>query len=215
MKAHDRRTRSRRDFRLEPLEERSLLNGAPPAPAPLVTGHTGWFHGSDSIHHRPVIVHTQAQATPHEVTRTHLAAVVSGKINGRIIQPPTLPGVDTLATVFGVGVAHRFGTVTYLSQFLVHREDLFSGVQTIQAGSGSISSARLGQINVGYSGAEQGPDPFHGTFNLTGAVTTITGGPYAGLTGTFNALGSLDPQTGRFVMNYKICLFRTVTHTVA
>lgn len=220
MKAHDRRARDRRDFRPEPLllEDRSLmcnspaaLSCAPVAPHALVS-HTGWYHWNPNNWGQAVVVPAphvvRATAVPHVVK----VALLTGQIIGTISQPPTLPGQDVLASAIGQGARRRNADVRYLTAFLVHREDIFTGGSTINGGAAQFSSPRLGQIDVGYTGSEQlTTDPANGNFTLTGAVTSVVGGRYSrAAEGTFNALGTIDSQNGHFLMNYTICLFRTV-----
>ena len=222
MKAHDRRARDRRDFRPEALtlEDRKLMNGTPASPPLLVAHHTGFYHWNPANWGGPVVVHATvdhvARPTTTTLTHTHKVAVLTGQIRGNFAQPPALPGQDVAASAIGKGVGRAHQFITYTTNYIVHREDIFSGAATINAGSAQFSSTKLGQIDVGYSGTEQlSRDQANASFKLTGAVTSVVGGRYHRATeGTFNAVGTINPATGQFLMNYTICLFRVGTKVV-
>lgn len=177
MKAHDRPARFRRDFLLEPLEGRALLSALPAAPYPTAEV----AHGHHRAHH-PSTVHT-----------------VTARVNGQISQPGALPGQDVLAVGIGQGTGHRFGQVTFVTEFFVHREDQYTGAATITEGAGSLTSPRLGQVDVVFRGSESIRSLTGGVINLTGTATGVSG-KFAGFTGTFSARGNLNTTNGGFSM---------------
>jgi len=175
MKAHDRPARFRRDFLLEPLEGRALLSGLPNSPYPVAEV----AHG----HHR-----ARHSAAVHTVT---------ARVNGQISQPVALPGQDVVAVGVGQGTGHRFGQVTFATEFFVHREDQYTGAATITEGAGSLTSPQLGQVDVVFRGSESIRSLNGGVINLAGTATGVSG-KFTGFTGAFSARGAFNSATGEF-----------------
>jgi hypothetical protein len=84
MNPHDRRARLHREFRPEPLEDRSLLNATLPTLSAQVA----------SVRHQPA------------------SAVVHGQFPGSIVQPPLLPSQSTTAAAISIrnGAVQFFST---------------------------------------------------------------------------------------------------------
>jgi hypothetical protein len=162
----------RREFRPEPLEDRVALSTLP----------------TPQVHTHPIhVVHPHVVVLPSSVT-------ITARVGGVLVQPALLPGGDTIARGVFHGTGHAYGPVTYATEFTVHREDIFSGANTINTGGASTISTILGDVFAQFNGGEQQINEFEGTITENGFANGVTG-PYTGWAGSYHATGGFNTKT--------------------
>lgn len=184
MKAHDRRPRSRREFRLESLEGRSLLSAGLPAHPMAAAAH---------------VAHARHHPLPRGHHHAAQSVTVTARVTGLATQPYTLPGQFAITALNGAGTAHRYGPARLSSWFEVQRNDLYVGGATVMGGQATITTPALGTVSAVFAEGSESTDPHTGAGTLAfSGIAQAASGPYAGWRGAFTASGPLRTATGQF-----------------
>jgi hypothetical protein len=175
------RAKERRVFRLEHLEDRSLLSVARPAIAAEV-------------------ISAAAAATPITVLTGHIQGVSAS--NG--LMTGTVPGHISYS---GTGQARQLGFV-YLGSEHIETQGATTGKTTpftVSGGSGVLSDIKANKITFAYVGS--GTSIVHGqkTVTLNGFVTSGTG-RFDGVTGSFSATGTFHGALHHFNLSFSVVL---------
>jgi hypothetical protein len=176
MNPPDRHPRRRRTFRLESLEDRSLLS----AMVPHLTAEVGSIHGQKVV-------------------------VVVGQIKGAIgfLNDPTK---QVNVALIGPGTTNGFGRISYDSQHLVALITGQSKTLSISNGAAAVVSPRFGTIYFTYTGTETVVAANRGNLSFSGPIVRVVRPTGGVVTGSFTATGTQNPKTGRFTLNYSMTL---------
>jgi hypothetical protein len=163
-------------FRLESLEDRSLLS----AVVPQIAADIG------SIHAQRVVV-------------------VAGQIKGAIGFLGD-PSQHVNVAMIGPGTTNGFGRIAYNSQHLVSLMAGQTKVLSITNGVAAVVSARFGTLYFTYTGMETVVAANQGNLSLKGPLVKVVSPTAAIVSGSFTATGVHNPKTGRFTLNYSVTL---------